>query len=341
MSTFNKNEKATQLKQHNVDVSRRNMLRGAAAAAAGATLMSGSAMAGGMRGFNRENFNEQVDDFCQQRNRPFEGQTAFITGGARGIGRGVAEELAENGANVVIYDVAQQIDTVKYPLANENDLSETLAAVEAHGVGCIAIQGDVRDRAQLAEAMARTVETFGSMDFVMANAGITQTGFLDTFSDSEVDTVVDVNLGGVIKTIQEATPILREQQFGRIIVTSSVTGRGGASTFPVYSATKWGVIGLAKATAQALGSVNVTCNAICPDIVHTPLLDNDYILGAIGVPDFAAFEAMAGQAHPLPIGAFQPRDVAKTVKYLCSDDAKYVTAEVFDISAGASAGHMA
>lgn len=328
--------------QPTVDVSRRNMLRNAAAAAAaGATLMSGTAMAGGMRGLNRNDVNDHIDNFCEQRNRPFEGQTAFITGGARGIGRGVAELLAENGANIVIYDVAQQIETVKYPLANQNDLSDTQAAVEAQGVGCIAIQGDVRDRAQLAAAMETAVNTFGSLDFVMANAGITQFGTLDSFSDSEVDTVVDVNLGGVIKTIQAATPILREQQFGRIILTSSVTGRGGASTFPVYSATKWGVIGLAKATAQALGAFNITCNAICPDIVHTPLLDNDYILGAFGVPDFATFEGMVQEAHPLPIGAFQPRDVAKTVKYLCSEDAKYVTAEVFDISAGASAGHMA
>lgn len=323
---------------HQSKQSRRQFMRGAALTGAG--LFAGGASAAS-NAFGREDFEDQARQLFNRMNKPFKGKTAFITGGARGIGRGCAELLSQFGANIVIYDIAGQIETVKYALANQDDLYDTRTAVEENGTQCLAIQGDVRDRQHLEAAMQETVDTFGSIDFVIANAGITQVGNLDTFSDAEVSTVMDVNLGGVIKTIQAATPHLTAQESGRIIVTSSVTGRGGSAQFPVYSATKWAVIGLAKATAQALGQFNVTCNAICPDIVHTKLLDNDYILGALGVPDFATFNEMAKGFHPLPVGAFDPIEVAETVKYLCSDDARYVSGDVFDIAAGANASHIA
>ena len=329
----------TKASKRELDKSRRQFMRGAAAMA-GAGLISGGASAAS-GALTREAFKEKAEKFFEKMDKPFKGKTAFITGGARGIGRGCAELLSQYGANIVIYDVASQIETVKYPLANEDDLFDTQLAVEANGVRCLAIQGDVRNRQQLEQAMQETVDVLGSLDFLIANAGITQVGSLETFSDLEVSTVIDVNLGGIIKTVQAATPHLVSQESGRIVLTSSVTGRGGSAQFPVYSATKWGVIGLAKATAQALGRFNITCNAICPDIVHTKLLDNDYILGALGVPDFETFNEMAKGFHPLPIGAFQAIEVAETVKYLCSDEARYVSADVFDIAAGANASSLA
>lgn len=336
-----KNENKDELikKDENIDKSRRNLLIGAAAIA-GTGIVANSSLAASPA-FPSSRREERIKRLCEKFNKPFKGKTAFITGGARGIGRGCAEILAKDGANIVLYDVAGQIETVKYPLATYDDLEETKLAIEAYGVQCLAIKGDVRSRDQLNNAMQETIDTFGSLDFLIANAGITQVGMLETFSDEEVNTVIDVNLGGVIKTIQAATPHLQAQKSGRIIVTSSVTGRGGSAQFPVYSATKWGVIGLTKATAQALGPFNVTCNAICPDIVNTKLLDNDYILGAFGVPDFETFSNMVREMHPLPIGAYEPIDVGKTVRYLCSEDAAYISADVFDIAGGANSSHMA
>ena len=268
----------------------------------------------------------------------FEGKTAFITGGARGIGLGTAKELAQAGADIVLYDVAKQIDLVPYPLATVEDLEAAQAEVEELGVNCLAIQGDVRDGAQQAEAMAQAVEEFGSLDFVIVNAGVTQLGPLDILSDEEISLVLDINLTGAMKTIKAAAPYLREQNSGRIVLLSSVTGRGGTAFFPVYSASKWALIGLSKGTAEMLGPHNVTVNAVCPDIVRTGLLENDYILGTFSPdnPTWEAFDAVAQQAHPLPVGGLEPSEVGRLIRFLCSDEARYISGDVFDIQAGAN-----
>ena len=275
--------------------------------------------------------------------REFASKNAFITGGARGIGYACAEALAAAGANIVLYDIAGQIEHVRYPLATPEDLATAQANIEALGVGCIAIQGDVRDGPKLKDSMARTVAEFGSLDFAIVNAGITQIGPIDAFSDAEIDVVLDINLAGAIKTVQAAVPILRAQDAGRIVLMSSVTGRRGSEYFPVYSASKWGMIGLAKSTARLLGSHNVTCNAVCPSLVHTKLLDNAYILGALSPdnPSIEVFHAGARQQHILPVGLFGAEHVANTVKFLCSDAAALITGDVFDIAAGINTGFSA
>ena len=271
--------------------------------------------------------------------REFAGRTAFVTGGARGIGRACAEALAAAGADIVLYDIAGPIDLVPYPLATPQDLAAAKAAVEDHGVRCLAIQGDVRDAAAQRQAVDRTVAEFGSLDMAIVNAGITQIGPLEEFSEDEIAVVLDVNLAGTIKTVQAALPVMRAQNAGRLVLMSSVTGRAASERFPVYSVSKWGVIGLAKATAQLLGSANVTCNAVCPSLVRTKLLENDYVLSAL-IPDnptFEAFDAGARQLHTLPVGLFGPEHVADTVKFLCSDAASLISGDVFDIAAGINA----
>ena len=306
------------------DPLRRKLLVGAGAAGVG--MMSGipSAMASSKDVIEKE----------------FAGKTALITGAARGIGLACAESLAQNGANIVLFDVAKQIETVKYPLATMDDLAQAKAKIESYGVKCLAVQGDVRDRKKLESAANKAVSEFGSLDFVVANAGITQIGDLDSFSDQEVDTVVDVNFVGTIKTIQAVTPILREQKSGRIILMSSVTGRAGNAEFPVYSATKWGMIGLAKSTALALGKYNITCNAVCPTLVHTKLLDNEYVLKAM-FPDAPTIETLyaVGQqyVHVMPVGMYEAYHVGNTVRFLCSAESAMISGDVFDLGAGANA----
>ena len=276
--------------------------------------------------------------------REFEGKTALVTGGARGIGLACAETLAENGANVVLYDIAAQTDHVKYPLASAEDLALAKTKIENYGVSCLAIKGDVRDGGEQKVAMQKAVDEFGNLDFVIANAGITQIGPIEMFSDEEISVVLDINLAGAIKTIQGAVPIMREQNAGRIVVMASVTGRAGSANFPIYSASKWGTIGLAKTTALHLGKSNVTCNAVCPTLVHTKLLDNEYILGALaksqGLDEplsFEAFDKAARGRHIMPVGFYGPEVVADTVKFLCSDAAALISGDVFDIGAGANA----
>ena len=269
----------------------------------------------------------------------FTGQCAFITGGARGIGYACAEELAKAGANIVLYDIAGNIDTVNYPLATEQDLATAKSNIEALGVKCIAIKGDVRDSTQLKEAIARTVSEFGRLDILVVNAGVTHVGVLDEFPDDEVQTVIDINLTGAIKTTQAALPIMRRQNAGRIVMISSILGRIGNEDFSVYASTKWGLIGFAKSTALAMAKNNVMCNAVCPTWVRTKLADNDYVLNAVSPtnPNFEAVIEAAQARNPLPIGTYEPVDVARIVKMLCGQDTALITGEIFDISAGANA----
>ncbi len=270
----------------------------------------------------------------------FTGQCAFITGGARGIGYACAEEFAKAGANIVLYDIAGNIDTVNYPLATEQDLATAKSNIEALGVKCIAIKGDVRDSTKLKESVVRTVREFGRLDILVVNAGVTQVGVLDAFPDEEVQTVIDINLTGAVKTTQAALPIMRRQNAGRIVMISSILGRLGNENFSVYSSTKWGLIGFAKSTALAMAKHNVTCNAVCPGWVRTKLADNDYMLNAISPenPNFDAVEAAAEASyHPLPMGAYEPVDIARIVKMFCGQATAMITGEVFDIAQGQNA----
>lgn len=268
------------------------------------------------------------------------GKTAFVTGAARGIGRACAEALAAGGANVVLFDISEQLPEVPYPLATSGDLDAARAAVEAHGVGALAIAGDVRDLAAQKQAVERAIAEFGGLDLVVANAGITQIGALESFDEDALSLVIDINLKGVIKTIQAVTPVLREQQSGRIVTMSSVTGRAGSANFPVYASTKWAVIGITKSTALALGPHNVTCNAVCPTLVHTKLLDNDYILSNL-VPGqtltFEQFNEGAKGRHILPVGLYETSRVADCVRFLCGPQAELISGDVFDIGAGLNA----
>jgi len=308
--------------------SRRNLLTGAAGVSA-----AGLGLAAGLGTAARAAETEG------EPQGQFAGRSAFITGGARGIGYATAEALARAGANITLYDVAGQIEHVRYPLATPEDLATAKASIEALGVKCLAIQGDVRDATAQKEAANRTVAEFGSLDMAIVNAGITQVGPLDIFSEAEIDVVLDVNLAGAMKTVQAVVPIMRQQNSGRIVLMSSVTGRIGHEYFPVYSASKWGVIGLAKGTARLLAKSNVTCNAVCPSLVHTKLLDNEYILGALvpKSPTWEAFNARAKQLHAMPVGAYGPEHVANTIKFICSDEAAYISGDVFDIAAAANA----
>jgi len=310
------------------DATRRKLMIGAAA--------SGVALAGAAPSV----FAQTGNGKAQQTEGEFSGKTAFITGGARGIGLACAKEFARHGANVVIFDVAEQIDSVMYPLASLSDLDTAKKEIEWLGANCLAIQGDVRSREAQEKAVKQTVNRFGSVDFLVANAGVTHVGQLEAFDEASTDTVIDINLGGVIKSAQAVLPVMKKQKSGRIVIMASVTGRMGSAQFPIYSSTKWGVIGLAKSIALAAGKENITCNAVCPTIVHTKLLDNDYVLKNM-VPQNPSWDALDGFIkkvfHVLPVGGYDTSHVAGSVKFLCSEQAGLISGEVIDIGAGANA----
>jgi NAD(P)-dependent dehydrogenase (short-subunit alcohol dehydrogenase family) len=274
------------------------------------------------------------------------GKTAFITGGARGFGLATAEELAKAGANIVLYDIASgTLPNVQYSIGTSQDLEQAKTRIEALGVRCLTFKGDVRDRDAQSRAMSQAVKAFGSLDIAVANAGISQAGAIEDFSNEDISTVFEINVGGVIKTTQAAVKFMKPQGSGRIIYISSALGRMGNELFPVYTSTKWAVIGFAKSAALSYGKFNILCNTIAPGLANTPLADNDFMLRKL-LPDrpnptFAMLSEQLKPGNPIPVGHVEPVDVAKAVLFFSGSATSKVTGEVFDLSYGSLARSIA
>jgi SDR family mycofactocin-dependent oxidoreductase len=258
------------------------------------------------------------------------GRVAFITGGARGQGRAHALALAAEGANVVIVDAPRPMD-LTYALATENDLHATAKEVEAIGSVCIPIALDVRDPDAVNAAVEQTVSILGSLDIVVANAGVVSTGLLEDVTDESWRQLMDTNLTGVFHTLRAAIPVMRRQRFGRVVVTSSMGGRMGIPELAAYNATKWGVIGLAKSLALEVAKEGITVNVVCPTTVHTPMVQPE---DADGVPDELVRRMM--KANPIPQPWIEPEDVSRGLLYLVTDPG-VVTGSVLEIGLGGSA----
>ena len=273
------------------------------------------------------------------------GKTAFVTGGARGIGLASAEEMARAGANIVLFDIATpDLPNVQYPLSSEADLAAAQARIEALGADCMTYRGDVRSLADQQEAMAQAVDRFGSLDIVLANAGVSQVGRIEDFSAEDISTVFEINVAGVVKTTQAAVPHMRGNRGGRLIYVSSGLGRVGNDLFPVYTPTKWAVIGFAKSAAISYGRDNIMCNVVAPGLVRTPLADNDVVLRAM-MPDaenptFDAVSEFLEPFNPIPVGHLEVEDVAKAVMFFAGDATRLMTAEVLDVSYGSAARNI-
>ena len=269
--------------------------------------------------------------------KDMEGKTAFITGGARGIGLASAVELAQAGANIVIFDIAENIDQVPYDLATTSDMQSAKAQIESYGVNCLTIQGDVRDRAALIDAVARTIAHFGSLDHALANAGITQVGQIEALDGDYNQAVVDINFLGVVNTMGAVVPVMRDQKSGSIVVISSILGRRSNEWYSVYGASKWAVIGLAKSVALTLAPHGATCNVVCPTLVDTPLARSLIPAFSPQEPTWEAVEEIMSGLNPLPISVLEPIQVAEMVRFFASDSTRHITGEVFNLDAGALA----
>jgi SDR family mycofactocin-dependent oxidoreductase len=259
-----------------------------------------------------------------------DGRVAFITGGARGQGRAHALALAAEGADVVVADGPRPMN-LTYPLATEHDLRATAKEVEALGATCIPMAVDVREPDAVNAAVDETVTALGSLDIVVANAGVVSTGPLDAVTDEMWHQLMDTNLTGVFHTLRAAVPVMRRQRFGRIVVTSSMGGRMGIPELAPYNATKWGVIGMAKSLALEVAREGITVNVICPTTVHTPMVQPE---DADGVPDELVRRMM--KANPIPQPWIEPEDVSRGLLYLVTDPG-VVTGSVLEIALGGSA----
>lgn len=266
-------------------------------------------------------------------------KVVFITGAARGQGRAHAVRFAEEGADVIAFDLCAQIDTVGYPMSTPEDLEETVRLVEKTGRRIVAERGDVRDRDRLAEVIATGVAEFGRLDFVLANAGIlpatgSQGRDIAAFTDA-----VAVMLNGVYYTIEAALPaLLRNPDGGAVVITSSAAGFTSVSTeFATmshgaagYTAAKHGVIGVMRHFARSLAEKNIRVNSVHPGGVATPMVLNQAMADWAGEhPTFSS-----AQQPLLQLPMMEAGDVSDLMVYLCGPAGRYMTGAAIPLDAG-------
>jgi 3-oxoacyl-[acyl-carrier protein] reductase len=232
-----------------------------------------------------------------------EGKNALVTGASRGIGRAIAAELARAGANVVV------------GFRSGKDEAEGLAAE----IGARAVQADVAN----ADDARRLVEEAGDLDILVNNAGLTRDGLLARMPDDDWRTVIETNLSSVFYTCRAVCRPMMKKRAGAIVNVSSIVGVHGNWGQTNYAASKAGIIGFTKSLARELGSRNVRANVVAPGYVKTQLTEV--------LPE----EATAAMLQNTPLGRLgDPADVAGAVRFLCSDEASFITGEVLLVDGG-------
>jgi SDR family mycofactocin-dependent oxidoreductase len=267
-----------------------------------------------------------------------DGKVALITGGSRGQGRAHAVTCAREGADVVIVDIADQMATVPYKMARQEDLDETSLQVEALDRRILAVKGDVRDQGQLDAAVTQGIAEFGKIDILIANAGIwTQAPFWE-LTDEQWDEMIGVNLTGVWKSAKAVAPHMIERQSGSIVITSSTNGIEPGLNYAHYVAAKHGVIGLMKNIALELAPYGIRCNSINPGAIRTPMTDHQGAWDMFaGHPGGTEADLVEGGYHFTALKGtsfMDPQVIADTALYLNSDLAAKVTGVTIPVDAG-------
>ena len=238
--------------------------------------------------------------------------TALVTGGSRGIGRAICMRLAADGYDIMLNYAG-----------NTEKAEETAALCREKGVTVSLYRCDVSDNAAV-EAMCKAcIDTFGSIDVLVNNAGITRDGLLMRMSETDFDAVLDTNLKGTFLCIKHASRYMMKKRCGKIINLSSVVGLTGNAGQANYAASKAGVIGLTKSAAKELASRNITVNAIAPGFIETDMTEV--------LPDAVKDTLKAA----IPLGRCgTPEDIADMASFLASDKANYITGQVFAVDGG-------
>jgi (+)-trans-carveol dehydrogenase len=268
-----------------------------------------------------------------------EGKVAFITGAARGQGRSHAVRLAQEGADIIAVDVCRQVETVPYPTATSEDLAETVRQVEALDRRIVAAEVDVRHLAGLTAVVEQGVAELGRLDIVLANAGISTPAPTLEMDEQTWQTMIDVNLTGVWKTLRASVPhIVAGGQGGAVVITSSLAAIKANANTAHYSAAKAGLVMLSKVMAAELAPHRIRVNTIHPTTVATDMILNDatYRLFRPDLehPTRADFEQAALTLNKLPVPALEAVDISNAVLYLVSDDGRYVTGTTHVVDAG-------
>ena len=261
------------------------------------------------------------------------GKTALITGGARNIGRAVARDLAARGASVAIADICRDLETVPYPLSSSEDLEKSVAELAASGYKAVGLTCDVRDEDQVRRAVDQVIDEFGTLDILVNNAGVVSLYAISALTETAWNEVLDVCLKGSFFCCKYAIPHMIKQQYGKVVNISSVAGLRGLGLSVHYAAAKHGIIGLTKALAMEVADHNINVNAICPGTVESPMLEG--LASQIDL-DRDAYEHFS-QGHLIQGKRITPLDIANAVRWLVSDESRFLTGTIINVDAGWSA----
>jgi len=242
------------------------------------------------------------------------GKVALVTGASRGIGRAVVDLFAQHGTRVAVNYVSD------HEAANE-----AVAHAKTRGVDAIAIQADVSRLAEGERAVKETLEHYGRLDFLICNAGIWKGDAVESISEELWDKTLAINLKGTWTVCRAAVPVMKEQEFGRIVIVSSTAGQRGEASVSNYAASKGGQISFTKSLAAELASFGINVNCVAPGWVDTDM--NDGVFN-----DMSRLESIL-QTIPLRrVG--RPEELAPPIVFLCSNWASYITGEVLNVNGG-------
>ena len=247
----------------------------------------------------------------------FEGKTAFVTGGSRGIGRQIAERFASEGANVAIIDV------------NEEALQAAQEEMSGQGYSVYTKNASVTDKEQIEEAMKEVFEKYGSIDVLVNNAGVIRDNMLFKMTDEDWLTVIDVHLKGAFYATRAAQRYMTQNKYGRIInisSTSALGNRGQAN----YATAKAGLQGFTKTLAIELGKYGITANAVAPGFIETDM--TKATAERIGVP---FEELIKASVSTIPVGrSGKPEDIANAVAFFADERSSFVSGQVLYVAGG-------
>jgi 3-oxoacyl-[acyl-carrier protein] reductase len=239
------------------------------------------------------------------------GKIALITGSAQGIGKAIALKLADAGADIIISDV------------NLEASQATAQEIESLGRKTIAIKCNVADANEVNELVKKATEVFSKIDILVNNAGVTRDNLLMRMNENDWDMVLDINLKGAFLVTKAICPIMMRQRNGRIINIASVVGKMGNAGQANYAASKGGMIAFTKSIAKEFSSRNITCNAVAPGFIETPMTAK--------LPD----TIKELYIKSIPLNRFgTSEDVANAVQFLASDESGYITGQVISVDGG-------